>query len=94
MVMVGQRTVLDVLHKLTESGLCDYNPKRVLSNMQSKKVICLETKKIYNSIKEVENDGFSSAMVSKCCNKHLKTHRKLHWMFYEDYLKTNKGVAI
>lgn len=90
MVVVGQRTVLDTLHKLAKNGLCDYDSKKVLTNMHSKKVICLETEKIYNSIKETSNDNFNPALVSRCCNKYLKTYKDFHWMFYEDYLKQIK----
>lgn len=88
-VKLSHRSVLDALHKLTEDGLCNYNSKKHLSEMQCKRVICLETNKIYYSIKDTSNDGFSPLMVSRCCNDYIETYRGLHWMFYDEYLKQN-----
>lgn len=85
-VDIGHRSVLDALHKLIKNGLCDYNPKKHLADLQRKRVICLETNRIYDSIKDVVKDGFSSAMVSRCCNDYVTTYRGLHWMFYDKYL--------
>lgn len=86
---VGKTFVLKHLKKMTKMGLCDYNPKKVhiQSNIYNlgKSVICIETKKIYPSVGSVTEDGFIPQRVSLCCHDRAKTHRKLHWKFYEDY---------
>lgn len=46
----------------------------------AKKVKCIETNKIYNSIKEASRDTLADASsISKCCNGIQKTAKKLHW---------------
>ena len=65
------------------------------SNPNSKKVICLDTKQIFDSGIDAQNwCGTSSKAICKCCRgnsktsgKHPETKEKLHWMFYKDYLK-------
>lgn len=54
-----------------------------------KSVICIETEKVYESIKSVSNDGFNPKGVCECCCDRQQTHKGLHWMYYEDYLKQN-----
>ena len=58
-----------------------------------RKVICIETEKIYESIKSVSNDGFNPKCVCECCCGRQKTHKGYHWMHYEDYLLTNKEAV-
>ena len=70
------------------------------SNPNSKKVICLDTKQIFDSgIGAQEWCGTSSKAICKCCRgnskssgKHPITGEKLHWMYYDEYLK-QKEVA-
>lgn len=59
----------------------DYNNKYgTRTERTSKKVKCLETGFIYPSTIEVERKlGFSSANISRCCNKKRKTCGGLHW---------------
>ena len=65
------------------------------SNPNSKKVICLDTKQIFDSGIDAQNwCGTSSKAICKCCRgdskssgKHPDTGEKLHWMYYSDYLK-------
>lgn len=52
-----------------------------------KRVICIETEKVYESIQNVSCDGFSPKSVSACCCGRQKTHKGCHWMYYKDYLK-------
>lgn len=86
---MGQTFVLKHLNNMTKLGLCNFNPKEVhiKANVEKlgKKVICVETGKIYPSIGSVAEDGFIPQRVSMCCNKNAKSHRKMHWEFYEDY---------
>lgn len=90
-------SVVYALHRLTENGLCDYNSKKSsIENSSAKRrksVICLETGKIYKFMKHTVNDGFNDSAVSKCCTGHQEVHKGLHWMFYDDYLLLNEGVA-
>lgn len=66
------------------------------SNNQ-KKVICLETLQVFdNIIKASEWCGVARTSISnylngysKSAGKHPITNQKLHWMYYEDYLKLN-----
>lgn len=61
----------------------------------TKKVICLETDKIYDSIISAAIDfNISSSVISNCCNLDclsiVKNKEKYHFMFYEDFLKYGK----
>lgn len=49
----------------------------------SKKVICIETSKIYNSIKEANKEN-STTKVGEVCNGHRKTAGGYHWKFKEE----------
>lgn len=63
-----------------------------------KKVICLNTKVIFNSIKQVEEQwSIKHSGIIACCKgkrksagKHPITNKPLKWMYYEDYLKQQK----
>ena len=51
----------------------------------SRKVICVETKKVYNSIVDAAKDiNFSNPpSISKCCNGKQVTAGGYHWKYYE-----------
>lgn len=50
----------------------------------SKQVKCIETNKIYKSMKEAESEtGINSSSISQACRKIIKQAGKLHW----EYLK-------
>ena len=59
----------------------------------SKKVICLNTNTIYNSITEgARKEQASRTSITRCCCNecqyvHTKDGRLTQWMFYNDYLK-------
>lgn len=93
---MSRQTIEKALHILTDNGLCDYDPKKsIIDNASVKKfkrVICLESKKVYESIKSVSDDNFSPKGVSECCNGRNETHKRCHWMFYEDYLKQINNI--
>lgn len=66
------------------------------NNPNSIPVICVETKKVFpcavDGAKYYKTDN---SQISKCCKgkaktagKHPETGKKLHWMYYNDYLKT------
>lgn len=49
-----------------------------------RKIICIETQKIYNSIKEAEKDcPVSASCISHCCRGKIKTAGGYHWKFVE-----------
>ena len=65
------------LFKIENSGL-----------FKSKKIICLETKKIYENRKEVSSFlKCSPDTVQKICVGRNKFFRGKHWMYYEDYIR-------
>lgn len=54
------------------------------------KIICLETKKVYNSQAEAEKEYNIKSGISECLRGIQKTAGGVHWMKYQDYLKENK----
>jgi len=84
------------LKKGTKLGWCNYVPKKEMIKNQSKLVICLNTKEIFNSILEASKKyNTYDSSISTCCKgkikssgKHPITGEKLRWMYYDDYLKT------
>ena len=61
---------------------------------KSKKVICLETGEVFDSINDVQRKlGLDQSHISKCCNGKQQTCGGYHWMHYSDYLEQqNKDV--
>lgn len=50
-----------------------------------KKVICMETQKIYDSITDASKDtNISISNISTCCSGKTKTSGKFHWRYYEE----------
>ena len=52
----------------------------------SKKVICVESKLIFNSINDAVRKGFGkdSSSITKCCKNKNKTHNNYHWRYIND----------
>lgn len=73
--------------------LCDYTPtksiNRKIHNI-SKKVICIEDKKVYESIEEAGKAlGVSANTVGRCCDLHfesLVSVKRKHCLFYNDFI--------
>lgn len=73
----------------------DEETVRVVAEKHKKKVICLNTLEVFDSVKEAQERYNISNGVSKCCRgqgyktvgKHPITGERLKWMYYEDYLK-------
>lgn len=63
-----------------------YGKERLESPSNYRKVLCIETGKIYNSQTEAAKDiGYKiSGDIGKCCDGHLKTCGKYHWRRYEN----------
>ena len=66
-------------------------------NGNAKKVVCLETNEIFDTIGEAKQWS-KAAAIGQCClgkvkysGKHPETGEKLHWMYYEDWLKLQEN---
>ena len=111
----SEETKRKISNKRQEKGLSrgEKNPmygkhhteetKCKLSEIFSVKVICLETKQIFNSLSEAS--AWAGGNVNKCCKgkqksagKHPETGERLHWMYYDEYLeqqnKNNEDLVI
>ena len=70
-----------------------YTPK---IDRKPKSVICIETKIVYDSMKDAERKtGVFATSIGNVCKNNGKqsTAGGYHWMYYDEYLKTNKGVT-
>lgn len=85
---ISKTCVYKYIRIFKKNNLCNYNPQKrqAASNIKylGKKVRCVETGKIYNSIGETRNNGFVPQNVSACCNGKVNTHKKFHWEFYKE----------
>lgn len=72
----------------TNHGTCiERRTKKNTNGKRSKKIICLETGKVYLSTNDVQRKlGLHQASISRCCNGKGKSCGGLHWKFYTDYL--------
>lgn len=62
--------------------------KKKISESNNKKVICVETGQVFDSIKEAgEIMGVFPTSISACCRGKLNTTGGFHWKYYEDYLR-------
>lgn len=78
MLNLGRDTILNYLHKGNELGLIDYK-------FHKRPIICVETKKVYDGLKEISDLGFNMSQVSQCCNGKSKTAGGYHWCFADEY---------
>jgi len=98
---LNQHTIIIYLKQGAKIGWCDYDPKeemlkigRKIGVILSKKVICLTTNEIFNSITEASNKyNICFSSISECCRyerksagKYPVTGKKLYWMYYDEYL--------
>lgn len=94
---LDRHTVQKYLKVAASHSMCDYNSEEGLKNGREKayavncrKVVCTETKQIFNSIKDaaffakVTYQGISSA-----CRGEQETSGGYHWIYYDEYLKSN-----
>ena len=59
----------------------------------SKKIICIETNKTYDKIKDAEADArVTTSTIISALKKKTKTAGGLHWMYYEEYLLFGNNV--
>lgn len=63
--------------------------------VNSKKVICLDTGEIYQSITEAANkNGFNRVNINHCCTGRYKTAYGMKWKYYDEYLKEQNQAPI
>lgn len=76
-------TVSDYLRRCDDIGLCDYTP----NPYHERAVICVDTGKVYGTLKYVELDGFNKSQVSECCNHKdgVYTAGGCNWCFLDEY---------
>lgn len=88
----GKKHSQESLKKMSEWQLGD-------KSSRATKVICLNTKQVFNTVKEAgEWCGLKScSSISACCNnkrkvagRHPETGEKLKWMYLKDYEKLNE----
>lgn len=82
---IGKHPTEETRAKLSESSKGAKNPK-------ARAVICLNNKQVFSTAKEAKE--WCGGNVTHCClnrirsaGKHPETGEKLHWMFYDEYLK-------
>lgn len=72
------------INRANQNGLCDK------IDCRQSKVICIESLKIYNTLLEASNDTFiEKTNISACCRGKRKTAGGLHWMYYDEYIKSD-----
>lgn len=88
----NEKSVRDKLERYIDSR--DYSG---CNNPNSKKVICLNDKKIFNTIREASYtySVLESQIVANCKDKYLglnqkKSDERLVFMYFEDYIKTDE----
>lgn len=81
----GKKHTEESKKKMSEAKKGKYKGK---NNPKAKKVYCIELKRVFDCIKDVEMElGIANQNISKCCKGKLKTCGGYHWMYYEDWLK-------
>ena len=92
---VCESTVSSYLKTANKIGMCnDYTPRKSLERSRCKKVYCITTRRLFDSVTQAANEyGTNRDGINKSCNGILKYSgiyegQELHWMHYEDYLKS------
>ena len=86
---------IDNGYNLKSGGLnCEYSKesiKKMSDNCLSKrKIICIETKEVYDSAMEIEKTfGYANANIIACCKNKLITAYGYHWCYLEEYQNAN-----
>lgn len=101
----GQKRTDETKQKISESKIGDKNPwygvhRNGEDAPNTKKVICLDTQQIFSCIKDAEA-WCGKKGVGDCCKgkqktagRHPETGERLHWSYYEDWLKLQKDDKI
>lgn len=87
---IDRKTVERYLHSGTELGICEYNGSLSRWNCHAKKVICLNTLEIFDSIK-IAQDTYHVHGIAACC-KHKHKYAGINicgepllWMYLDEH---------
>lgn len=76
--MKGKKHSEEAKRKISESS----KGKHINRKDQSKKVLCVETREVFDSVRDAERKtGIDNSIISKVCNGKLKTAGGYHWSF-------------
>lgn len=74
-------SVIPYLKKASKVGLCDYVKNYEQNRNRYKRLLCVETEKIYEYINCVEEDGYNKSYISKCLHHKNGVAYGMHWRF-------------
>ena len=78
--------------RIIDKKYCD-EAKRKANSVKVSKIYQLDNNnnliKIFKSLREVERNGFSKYLVSKCCKHETKEYENYIWLFEKEYLAIN-----
>lgn len=81
--------------KMTEQEIKDDIFYGKYSCESKDKIICLDTSKIYYCARQVEEEtGLFATSITACCKGRYKTVGKLHWQYYNEYIKLSGGESV
>ena len=89
----GRRIEVGGRHWVYEEDFRNMTQEEVMRKLEQRKVVgkscvCLETRKVYNSIEETATDcKVSAACICECCLGKRQVSGGKHWMYKEDYEK-------
>jgi len=98
---IDRTTAVKYLKQGAKLDWCDYDSKKESNIKNNKKIICLTTGEIFNSIINAtkQYNLKSASSISACCTnvkkyagKHPETSEKLTWMYYDEYIINNTEV--
>ena len=83
-------TIEDGYNLKTGGSNCSYSQESTQKMSESctskRKIICLETKEVYDSAMAIEKIlGFANANIIACCRGKLSTAYGYHWLYLEDF---------
>lgn len=90
---LSNSTVTKYLTQFHELGMNSYDYVKERNSLDCRKVVCLNTKEIFNSIKNASKQyKVYNTSISDCCMKKRNSAgtyngKKLVWAYYEDYIK-------
>ena len=61
------------------------NVKEAMQRTKQKKVICIETKQVFECIKDADRWNGLKCGIGKCCRGKKKTAGGYHWQYYDEY---------
>lgn len=83
---------VDDTTRIINKAYCD-EAKRKVNLVKVSKIYQLDDNnnliKIFKSLREVERNGFSKYLVSKCCKHETEKYENYIWLFEKEYLAIN-----